>query len=47
MQAVEDWLVEHGASLSLITSGLHRGAAHTFYQRLGYQQTGLRFAKRL
>jgi GNAT superfamily N-acetyltransferase len=47
MQAVEDWLLEHGASMSLITSGLHRDAAHTFYRRLGYQQTGYRFAKRL
>jgi GNAT superfamily N-acetyltransferase len=47
MHAVEDWLLEHGARLSLITSGLHRDAAHAFYRRLGYQQTGLRFKKRL
>jgi GNAT superfamily N-acetyltransferase len=47
MKAVEVWLESRGASLLLITSGSHRHQAHAFYRHLGYQETGLRFAKQL
>ena len=47
LEAVEDWLKECGASLLLITSGLHRAEAHGFYRHLGYEETGLRFAKKI
>lgn len=47
MNAVEAWLESRGASLVLITSGSHRHQAHVFYRCLGYQETGLRFAKQL
>ena len=45
--AVEGWLKRRGASLLLITSGLHRAEAHGFYRHLGYEETGLRFAKKI
>lgn len=47
LETVEGWLKERGASLLLITSGLHRVEAHEFYRHLGYKQTGLRFAKKV
>ena len=47
LEAVEGWLKELGASLLLITSGLHRAEAHEFYRHLGYAETGLRFAKKI
>jgi GNAT superfamily N-acetyltransferase len=47
LEAVEVWLKGCGASLLLITSGLHRTDAHGFYRHLGYAETGLRFAKKI
>ena len=47
MSRIEQWLREQGAILLLITSGVQRVQAHAFYQRLGYVETGLRFAKQL
>ena len=47
LDAVEGWLKGRGASLLLITSGLGRAEAHRFYRHLGYEETGLRFAKKI
>lgn len=47
MDQIEGWLREQGAVLLLITSGKQRTQAHAFYRRLGYVETGLRFAKKL
>ena len=47
LETVEDWLKQRGAPLLLITSGLHRAEAHEFYRHLGYDKTGLRFAKKI
>jgi GNAT superfamily N-acetyltransferase len=44
---VEGWLSGKGASLVTLTSGKHRIESHVFYGKLGYEETGLRFAKRL
>jgi GNAT superfamily N-acetyltransferase len=47
MERMEGWLREHGASRLTLTSGSQRADAHRFYRRLGYEQTGFRFTKRL
>jgi GNAT superfamily N-acetyltransferase len=44
---VERWTREQGAMLITLNSGHHRLEAHRFYQRRGYESSGLRFAKRL
>ena len=44
---VERWARDHGASAISLTSALRRSAAHEFYRRLGYEQTGLRLARTL
>lgn len=36
-----------GCSLFYVTSASHRSRAHSFYLRLGFAQTGLRFARQL
>jgi GNAT superfamily N-acetyltransferase len=43
----EGWLKEHGISKLTLTSGHQRPEAHKFYRRLGYEDTGLRFGKKL
>jgi GNAT superfamily N-acetyltransferase len=47
MQDIEGWLKAQGAVVLILTSGQHRKEAHEFYRTLGYDQTGVRFAKRL
>ncbi len=47
MEKIESWVMQRGASWLILTSGVHRTNAHRFYRNLGYQETGLRFAKRL
>src|SRR5262245_39558792 len=43
--AAEAELAHSGCGLLEITSNLRLGDAHAFYERLGYEQTSLRFAK--
>ena len=43
----ERWLLGRGATRVVLTSGTRRTEAHEFYRAVGYEQTGLRFAKRL
>ena len=41
----EKWAREGGCDRVTLTSALHRTAAHEFYERQGFPQTGRRFAK--
>jgi GNAT superfamily N-acetyltransferase len=45
--AVEEWAKSQGAVRLSVTSGKQRGDAHAFYERLGYERTGVRLAKAL
>src|SRR5262249_42692871 len=45
--AVERWSAEQGASEIVVNSGAQRVDAHRFYERAGYQPTGVRFVKAL
>lgn len=44
-QAAERILAEQGCVRIEVTSGRQRGGAHRFYERLGYEDQGIRFAK--
>jgi GNAT superfamily N-acetyltransferase len=41
----EHWLQDRGAGPIIVNSGNMRHATHRFYERLGYQATGVRFVK--
>jgi GNAT superfamily N-acetyltransferase len=45
--AFEVWAMERGALRAVVTSGSHRLRAHRFYERSGYERSGLRFGKKL
>ncbi|HYJ78193.1 MAG TPA: GNAT family N-acetyltransferase [Longimicrobiaceae bacterium] len=45
--AAEEWARGEGAAAVHLTTALHRDGAHHFYRRIGYEQTGVRFVKRL
>lgn len=45
--AVEDWARSRGALRISVTSGKHRDGAHAFYERIGYERTGVRLTKQL
>jgi GNAT superfamily N-acetyltransferase len=47
LEWIEGWLRDRGATRLTLTSGKQRTEAHKFYRRLGYDETGLRFAKHL
>jgi GNAT superfamily N-acetyltransferase len=47
MDRIEGWLRDHRATRLTLTSGNQRADAHRFYRHLGYEETGLRFVKRL
>ncbi len=47
MGRIERCLREQGTTLIVLTSGKQRAEAHRFYQTLGYDETGVRFVKRL
>jgi GNAT superfamily N-acetyltransferase len=47
LDQVEAWAKEKGATLMILTSSNHRLDAHEFYRKLGYAETGMRFAKGL
>jgi GNAT superfamily N-acetyltransferase len=44
---VKSWALAHGAEKLVVTTALHRVEAPRFYERLGFEQTGRRFVKRL
>lgn len=45
--AFESWAAASGAARLKLTSGDHRSEAHAFYERRGYQRSGLRFHRTL
>jgi GNAT superfamily N-acetyltransferase len=47
VDVVESWALERGAEKLVVTTALHRVEAPRFYERLGFEQTGRRFVKRL
>ena len=47
VRGAEDWARGVGATRMSVTSGTQRDDAHAFYRRIGYDQTGVRFGKRL
>lgn len=44
---VEDWATQSGARKLSVTSGRHRRETHSFYEKRDYENTGLRFTKKL
>jgi predicted N-acetyltransferase YhbS len=44
---VERWAAGKGARRISVTSGIRRKATHEFYEKRGYENTGLRFGKTL
>ena len=47
MRAVEGWFRGKNADLVVVNSGLRRREAHRFYQKQGYEKTGVRLVKSL
>ena len=45
MQYVERWCKDRGADRIVLTSANRRLDSHKFYDAIGYERTGLRFAK--
>jgi predicted N-acetyltransferase YhbS len=43
--AVEKWAQRNGAVRISVTSGNHRAGAHKFYERCGYESSGVRLTK--
>ena len=43
----EGWARTHGAVRAVVGSGFAREGAHRFYERHGYEATGVRFKKKL
>jgi GNAT superfamily N-acetyltransferase len=46
-RALEEWARNKGAIRVSLTSGLQRAGAHSFYEGLGYERTGVRLTKPL
>jgi GNAT superfamily N-acetyltransferase len=44
---VEQWAAQNGAIRLSVTSGMHRKATHEFYEKRDYENSGLRFTKKL
>ena len=44
---VERWAAQNGARRISVTSGIQRKATHAFYEKRDYENTGLRFGKKL
>lgn len=47
IKKIESSLKDQGAVLLVVTSSSHRRKTHHFYRYVGYEETGLRFTKRL
>lgn len=46
-ESVEAWARQAGAVRISVTSGSHRDGAHAFYERIGYERSGVRLTRRL
>jgi ribosomal protein S18 acetylase RimI-like enzyme len=44
---LEAFARQHGCDRIIVTTANHRDGAHRFYDRLGYEFTGRRYAKSL
>jgi GNAT superfamily N-acetyltransferase len=44
---IEEWAMQNGSKRLAVTSASHREEAHAFYEKRGYERTGVRFGKRL
>lgn len=47
VQAAEEWAREIGAQRLVVSTAVHRAGAHAFYETLGYELTGRRYARLL
>jgi len=47
VSAVERWAASRGADRLVLTTALHRAEAPAFYERLGFEHTGRRYARRI
>ena len=47
MAAAEAWASENGAASLHLTTARYREGAHRFYERIGYEATGVRYVRRL
>jgi GNAT superfamily N-acetyltransferase len=47
MAWAERWALDRGVEQVQLTTALHRDGAHRFYERLGYERTGVRYARKL
>ena len=47
VEQAENWLKEHDVDSVVVSSRKQRHEAHSFYKRLDYEETGLRFVKSL
>jgi GNAT superfamily N-acetyltransferase len=43
----EEWAKHKGAHKISLSSAMHRGATHTYYDNRGYERSGIRFTKKL
>ncbi|HEX7980658.1 MAG TPA: GNAT family N-acetyltransferase [Gemmatimonadaceae bacterium] len=47
VRVVERWAADRGADRLVLTTALHRAEAPGFYERLGFEHTGRRYARRI
>ena len=47
VDVVERWAATRGADRLVLTTALHRAEAPGFYERLGFEHTGRRYARRI
>jgi N-acetylglutamate synthase-like GNAT family acetyltransferase len=47
VDVVERWAAARGAERLVVTTALHRADAPAFYERLGFEHTGRRYARRI
>ena len=47
VEAAEEWMRRNGCQLVEVTSNERRAEAHAFYRHLGYEQSSIRFFKKL
>jgi GNAT superfamily N-acetyltransferase len=47
LQRAEEWAKHKGAHRIALSSAMHRGETHAYYDHRGYERSGLRFSKEL
>jgi ribosomal protein S18 acetylase RimI-like enzyme len=47
VDVVEHWATKRGADRLVLTTALHRAEAPGFYERLGFEHTGRRYARKI